>query len=138
MNKATNNLVESIVGIWSHDILFSPGAAADEILVFRPDGTGVCEIYNWTLCSYDTFVWSLEHDGKLNIYGRDSFESAMEHSASSLSVSSIPFHITREQTPVYGTVDILNLRLAEWLPKRFGRTKGDIASYTLPEFDRNA
>jgi hypothetical protein len=135
----TRNIAEiPIVGIWSHDVLFSPGAAADEILVFRPDGTGVCEIYNWILCSYDTFAWSLDHNGNLNIHGQDSFESVTKRSVSSLSVSSIPFHITREQTPVYGITDVLHLRLAEWLPGRFGRTKVDIANYALPEFDRNA
>ena len=136
MKHSCNSLPNSLVGIWSHDVLFSPGAAADELLVFRPDGTGVVEIYNWVLCSYNTFVWQIENDVRLTIKGQQFFESATTSIPSDLHMSHADFHITSEQTPVFGVIDVLHLTLGHWLPDRYGRTGADITGYLLPEFDR--
>ena len=133
-----NDLTKSLVGVWSHDALFSPGAAADEVLVFRSDGTGVAEVYNWTLCSYDTFAWQVESDGTLTIIVLHSFESATISTPSDLRVTRATFRIASEQTPVFGVIDVLHLPIAHWLPDRYGRTKADVATYPFPEFDRTA
>ena len=58
-----------LVGIWSEDCRYGPGAQSDTVLILLPDRTGVLEDWNFVLCGYDTFTWSIDADGLLTLKG---------------------------------------------------------------------
>ena len=47
----------NLVGLWSMDALYGPGAQSDDLLVFMPNGTGRYEFLNWKLYSAELFHW---------------------------------------------------------------------------------
>jgi len=54
---------EDLIGIWSADARYGPGAQSDEMMLFKPDGTGRMEFWNWQLCSADFFQWHVVSPG---------------------------------------------------------------------------
>jgi hypothetical protein len=58
-----------LIGIWSADARYGPGAQSDEILIFKPDGTGRMEFWNWQLCSADFFRWQVVSPGLVDLVG---------------------------------------------------------------------
>jgi len=60
---------DDLIGIWSADVLYAPGARGDAVLVLKPDGTGRFEWLNWTLCSADLFRWHTPAPGRLTLVG---------------------------------------------------------------------
>lgn len=59
-------LTSQLIGTWSVDIMYAPGAIADERIIFLSDGTGWMEIFNGNLVELETFSWGLSNH-KLNI-----------------------------------------------------------------------
>ena len=55
-------LAEKIVGVWSIDELYAPGAQSDDLLIFGSDGQGRLEVLNWGYGSVSTFEWKVEED----------------------------------------------------------------------------
>src|SRR6185437_10258401 len=58
-----------LIGIWSADARYGPGAQSDEMLIFKPDGTGRMEFWNWQLCSADFFRWQVVSPGLVDLVG---------------------------------------------------------------------
>lgn len=56
-----------IIGTWSVDIMYGPGAMSDERVIFLSDGTGWMEIFNGNLVTLEIFTWKLINK-KLNIF----------------------------------------------------------------------
>lgn len=101
-----------IVGSWSADLQYSPGAACDEWLTFLDTGVGFLEIINWGHCSVEKFTWRptaqgiLEVETEWAIYndGHDNFEKENDFIFGS---KSIEFKVEVGQSPVYGASDFL-------------------------------
>jgi hypothetical protein len=60
---------EELIGLWSADVMYGPGAQSDEVLVFKPDGTGFMEFINPMTTSADLFQWAVEAPGHLRLRG---------------------------------------------------------------------
>lgn len=50
---------KDLVGLWSVDCMYGPGAQGDDFLYLFDDQTGRIEIYNFMLCQYTTFSWDI-------------------------------------------------------------------------------
>jgi hypothetical protein len=60
---------EDLIGIWSADVMYGPGAQSDEVLVFKPDGTGFMEVIHPVTTFADLFRWSVEAPDRLRLKG---------------------------------------------------------------------
>jgi hypothetical protein len=49
---------QELIGLWSVDVQYGPGAQEDELLAFRPDGTGWYAFERHVLCELETFRWT--------------------------------------------------------------------------------
>lgn len=138
--------VNQIVGIWSADSIYGPGAQSDTVLVFLPDGTGVMEEWNFSLCYYELLTWNVVGD-LLNINGiksvtqDDTGQTVDEPSL--FGMVALQFTIAEESVPKGGVAEVLTLihegpnrlpfaekygRFAE------GRFSQDGSDYELPIF----
>lgn len=57
----------SLVGCWSVDACYGPGAQSDDVLLFRDNGRGRYEFINFTLAWVLFFHWQLDRDGRLKV-----------------------------------------------------------------------
>ncbi len=136
-----------IVGIWSDGSIYGPGAQADTVFVFLPDGTGVLEEWNFVLCCYDLFTWETGSDGVLTITGVKSVTQdgtgQVIDKPSLFRVEQMLFSVAEEDTPKGGVAEVLTIvsnspkRLL--LIEKYGRfTKGRFcqggSDYQLPTF----
>ena len=136
-----------IVGIWSADSIYGPGAQADTVLVFLPDGAGVLEEWNFSLSYYDLFTWQIGGDSALNVTGvksvtQDEAGQVMDE-PSLFGVEQFLFSVDEEDIPKGGVAEVLTIihqsskRLL--LTEKYGRfTEGqfsqDGSDYQLPTF----
>lgn len=136
-----------IVGIWSDGSIYGPGAQADAIFVFLPDGTGVLEEWNFVLCYYDLFTWETGSDGVLTITGLKSVTQdetgQVVDKPSLFDVEQMLFSVVEEDIPKGEVAEVLTIvsnsakRLL--LIEKYGRfTEGrfrqDGSDYQLPTF----
>jgi len=49
------SIENEIIGLWSVDVQYGPGAQSDDVFYFFPDGTGRYDVLNWTWCSSNLF-----------------------------------------------------------------------------------
>jgi len=137
----------SIVGIWSADAIYGPGAQADTVLVFLPDGSGVLEEWNFSLSYYDLFTWGITDGGRLNITGLKSVAEddagQVVEKTSLFGVEQWLFSIAEENTPRGEFAEVLTIvrASAKRLPRteKYGRfVEGtfsqDGSDYQLPTF----
>jgi len=135
-----------IVGIWSADSIYGPGAQADTILVFLPDGAGVLEEWNFSLCCYDLFTWQISGDAVLNVTGVKSVTQdeagQVVDEPSLFAVEQFLFSVAEEDIPKGGVAEVLTIPQSSkrlLLTEKYGRfTEGqfsqDGSDYQLPTF----
>src|ERR1700716_3404902 len=58
---------ERLLGAWSADRRFDPGAPSDQILWFMNDGRGRLDWINWALVAVDYFSWREALPGVLQV-----------------------------------------------------------------------
>lgn len=105
-----------LIGVWSVDARFGPGAQADEMLAFRPDGTGWLEIWNFALCSVDFFEWTPTSPGWVIVTGTRSLKldvktNRLIDSPDRLEVMHLPYQVQEEETPSRQRMKVLRLQL---------------------------
>lgn len=115
-----------LIGLWSADARYGPGAQSDEMLVFKPDGTGRMEFWNWQLCSADFFRWHVVSPGVVDLVGFRCLElpevgdEPVEAEAAFHYVS-VPFSVAEEDTPSGKRMPVLRIGLPRphpggWFP----------------------
>ncbi|GLX70262.1 hypothetical protein [Paenibacillus glycanilyticus] len=97
----------ALVGAWSVDEMYGPGAASDEVVFFAEDGTGWFEFSNWGISSIETFEWSLSGDQKLTIQGLDKYAIYQPDGKSDLEVINLPVRIVNKLAPSGERLNIL-------------------------------
>jgi len=89
-----------LIGIWSVDVMYGPGAQSDERIIFTEDGSGWLEFLNWDIIQVETFDWSLSSDNKLNIKGNEVYSMFDPiRSNSDLSLKNLTYLVEIKKTP---------------------------------------
>jgi hypothetical protein len=128
-----------LVGLWSNDALYGPGAPSDDWLIFKPDGTGRYEFLNWMLCSAELFRWETPRPGVLLFVGERHLQIAddlrgVEEEPSLLGTCEVPYVIAEEDTPAHGRIRVLRLPLTPPMRDRFGFSRADLTGLEEPKF----
>jgi hypothetical protein len=128
-----------LVGRWSNDVLYGPGAQSDHVLIFKPDGTGRYEFLNWMLCSAELFRWETPLPGVLLFIGERHLQIAgdlrgVEEEQSLLGTREVPYTIAEEDTPLYGRIRVLRLPLEMPMKDHFGFERADLTGLEEPAF----
>jgi len=129
-----------IVGKWSLDP-FAPDHQ-DMVLVFLQDGRGVLEIYNWSLCWYETFRYMIQ-DNNIIIIGERRFDDNLQTKQIEEAPSQIRYDgkvsLTQGLDISGKQIDILEFEqpplLSYFDEKRFGRVIFDVSQYQRPSFE---
>lgn len=140
MTQGRQMLVDELIGLWSVDAQYGPGAQSDTWLILKPDGTGRYEEINWTLCSADFFRWATPQAGLLRIVGEKCLQISadanhVEEVASILGVLETPYEIAEEDTPSGKRMRVLRVSLIGPKPTSFGFCRVDLRGLEEPRFD---
>jgi hypothetical protein len=105
-----------LIGLWSADARYGPGAQSDDWLIFKPDGTGRYEFSNWTLCSADLFRWDIPKPGVVRISTDRRLQlsddcRSVEEVASPFGEQEVEYRIAEEDTPSGKRMRVLRLAL---------------------------
>jgi len=111
-------------------------------LVFLPDGHGVLEIYNWTLCWYETFNYIVQ-DNSISIIGDRRYDDNVQTKQLEEAPSQIRYDgkifIAKGMDASGKQIAILEFEQppapAYFHEKRFGRVIFDVSQYQNPSFD---
>ncbi len=130
---------DDLIGLWSAEVLYPPGAQSDEVLVIKPDGTGRFEWLNWTLCSADLFRWHIPSPGRLTLVGYKMLsrgdEGQVVEEDSAFAYTDVPYEIVTREPPLDGPLPVLRMRLADYMPDEYGLTRRDTTGFEDPDFD---
>jgi hypothetical protein len=131
----------SLAGIWNSDEGFAVCSPSWEVLVLEENGTGRVEVFNFSLCSYDTFAWKIINDNTIAILGENSFQwdpestSGFEMSKSDLYLPHLRFSIEYENDSRGSQIEMLKFDQDVILCDRYGKsTCWTLETYPLPEF----
>jgi hypothetical protein len=130
---------EDLIGVWSADARFGPGAQSDEMLIFKPDGTGRMDFLNWQLCSSDFFRWQIVSWGVLDLIGYrclelgDDGESVVE-AESTFRHAGVPFGVAEEDTPSGKRMLVLRIGLPRPWPSELGLVRRELGPWAEPRF----
>jgi hypothetical protein len=132
-------LDQQLVGVWSADACYGPGAQSDDVLVFKADGTGRFDFINFTLCSADKFIWSIVGPGKLSISPTERLQpnddcTAIEPCNSTFSFPSVPYQIAVEPTPSGRLAMVLRIVLSPEIANHFAKVRDNVTGMEEPEF----
>jgi hypothetical protein len=128
-----------LVGFWSADFMYGPGAQSNEILIFKPDGTGRFEFLNWTLCSADIFHWEVSAQNRITLHGFKRLElgengKEVIEAESDFQFNDIPYQIQMEDTPSGKRMQVLRLRLFKGVSDHYGFVREDLSGEEQPDF----
>jgi hypothetical protein len=128
-----------LIGLWSNDALYGMGAQSDDLLIFKLDGTGRYEIWNWMLCSAELFCWETPRTGVLRFVGEQHHQisadlRSVEVEPSLLGTREVRYTIVEEDTPRHGRIRVLRLPFEMPMPDRFGFSRADLKGLEEPEF----
>ncbi len=135
-----DNAPVELVGLWSADHMYGPGAESDEVLIFKPDGTGRFEFVNWSLCSADLFHWQVLAPNQIALHGFKRLElgpNGLEviEVESEFRFDRIPYQIQEEKTPSGKKMRVLRLKLFEGVSDHYGFVREDLTGLQEPHFD---
>ncbi|WP_238652803.1 hypothetical protein [Paenibacillus piscarius] len=87
-----------LIGIWSVDCMYGPGAQGDEQIIFQDNGFGWIEIMNWDSMSIETFHWTAEGN-KLHFRGEQVLSNYEAPQSSDFNLQGVEFVIEDGDTP---------------------------------------
>jgi hypothetical protein len=129
-----------LVGLWSSNDLYGPGAQSDDWLIFKPDGSGRYEFLNWMLCSAELFRWETPRPGVLRVIGERHLQisddlRSIEEKQSLFGTQELPYRIAEESTPSGKRMRTLRLPLKMPMRDCFGFRRADLSGLEGPEFN---
>jgi hypothetical protein len=130
---------EELIGIWSADARYGPGAQSDEMLIFKPDGTGRMEFWNWQLCSADFFRWRVVLPGVVDLVGYRTLElpevgDEPVEAEAKFSHLGVRFSIAEEDTPSGKRLPVLRIDLPCPYPSELGFRCRELQGWEEPRF----
>jgi hypothetical protein len=145
---------QGLIGMWSVDRRYGPGAMSDTYLAFLPDGRGFLEYANPVSAYVEAFRWSGAESRTVTISGTASYEVEYEgdeqrvvESPGHLQFENLPFRIELEDTPRGETMEVLTLdeESGRWrkclagmmVPEKYGRIRHSFEGYRPPAFLRS-
>jgi hypothetical protein len=128
-----------LIGIWSADARYGPGAQSDEMLIFKPDGTGRMEFWNWQLCSADFFRWQVVSPGLVDLVGFRSLKlpdvgNDPVETKTTFHHVGVLFSVVEEDTPSDKRMPVLRIGLPRPYPHELGFLCRDLAGWEEPQF----
>lgn len=106
-----------LVGLWSIDLLYAPGAQEDTLVTFRADGTGSLEVMKYGFHEVEPFLWRALDDDGVSVTSSESSELMCER---------LGFRLHSEKVPTGRTVDVVNFSEPVWWgDSRFARDTFD-------------
>lgn len=129
----------ALIGLWSNGALYGMGAQSDDLLIFKPDGTGRYEFLNWILCSAELFRWETPRLGVLRLVGERHLQisedvRSLEVKPSLLGAREGAYTIAEEDTPRHGRIRVLRIPLEMPMRDRFGFSRADLNGLEEPDF----
>ncbi len=105
-----------LVGVWSADIMYGPGAQSDTVFIFKADGTGWMESWNFMLTSAEFFHWEVPEPERLILRGcraleLDDTDQIMVDIKPLWDKADTPFSIRVEETPSGNVMPVLRVKL---------------------------
>jgi len=137
-------LKDALIGLWSIDVMYGPGAQEDTTLAFLPDGTGWLAFEHYFLCELDTFKWDIDDDQYLNIKGIDYFGlkeigRVVIKMPSSLSFSKLKVSVNEESVPNGEIMRVATFDAPIWAREsKFAFVTKDPIKLTPPKFSVEA
>lgn len=113
--KVVNN---QLIGKWSIDIMYGPGAQEDTLIIFREDGTGYIEYMSAVFREIEIFEWKSLEDDSITILGKEKFDSENEYEKSNMKLEKLKYEIKEEETPSGITMEVLTFLKPIWLTER--------------------
>jgi len=125
-----------LLGLWSVDVMYPPGAIDDTVLVVLPGHVGYLERINGILYMYDEFRWHVDGEGLLSIVSLRAYSVEEGRIVSHDGVDYVTgsrFSICAELTPSGKTMDVLTIesplrQKGMTVPSKFGRQQAFDAS----------
>jgi hypothetical protein len=132
-------MAEDLVGVWSADHMYGPGAQSDELFVFREDGTGYWQYMSYGPSSGDLFHWKLLPGDILHLtayrqFGPNAECSAMEEHDESGEWES-PITIAHEPTKAGRWMRVLRFRERPWkyATDHYGFVSRSLGNFEKPD-----
>ncbi|WP_146160526.1 hypothetical protein [Desmospora activa] len=131
-----------LVGLWSVDVLYGPGAQEDTVIAFMANGEGWLAFYHYVLLERETFYWRIDDGGRLHISGKTyagyTLDDQWEEKPSDWTVLNLSFRIAGETVPSSESMDVLTFSKPLWCNEsRFGLLKKEVSRKELPQFDHD-
>ena len=136
-------LEPELFGVWSDDFRYGMQGPSDDVLIFKPDGTGRYEFSNWVLCSADFFRWSIIQPNTLQITGIKCLQVTEEptivaEEPSRIGVIETQYQIKIEETPSGKMMRVLQLDMVPALRHtHFGFAVAYSADWDEPAFEKS-
>lgn len=123
-----------IIGKWSIDIMYCPGAQEDTLIIFLKDGTGWIEYMNAFANEIDTFNWKILDSGNLDIVGKEKYNSDEGYSKSDINFTNLEYEIKAEETPSGIEMEVLTFSKPIWCYEcRFGIETKELCEIKIPK-----
>jgi hypothetical protein len=111
---------EELLGIWSVDAYYAPGAMEDMVLVFKESGEGWINFINAFADDYITFQWEITAEGFLTIRGDLEYSENTEAKKSDFVLKDVKFQIKHEDRPLSNDLKVLILSEPIFMEMNFG------------------
>lgn len=125
---------DDLVGVWSIDARYGPGAQSDDVLVVAPNGMGWFEQWNFGLGTLDVFEWSLSSPGWVTLAWTLSYEAADFGAPLALvgphagGVVHTSWRVGQEEVPAGGRQRVLRLPGVSRQEEAFGALSEDVVA----------
>src|SRR5262245_10639722 len=135
--RGTAMLDDELIGLWSADARYGPGAQSDDWLIFMPDGTGRYESINWRLCSAELFRWKIPRPGVIRVLGERSLQlsddaRSVVEKPSALGEQELHYLIAEEDTPAGKRMRVLRLPLQHAMADCYGLARRALSGLEEP------
>lgn len=126
-----------LIGVWSADVMYGPGAQSDDVLFLFDDGKGRLEFHNPGLCNAWSFKWNITDDGRIHVVGDLAY--SCEKSVITVRWDHDIHHsvsVKMEYTPCGPEMRVLRIsqRLVSGLSDHFAFCHCDVAEFEDPDF----
>ncbi|HZG80210.1 MAG TPA: hypothetical protein VEZ13_05480, partial [Brevibacillus sp.] len=124
-----------LIGKWSIDVMYGPGAQEDTEIVFLSDGMGWIAFFHYELCELETFRWKCNKNGSIQMIGEKYQTLGDEQKNSNLQINELFFEVNLENTPSGKEMLVATFNRPIWCnEQKFGLLTRHIENEKLPTF----
>ncbi|MFD2085399.1 DUF5071 domain-containing protein [Brevibacillus brevis] len=128
-----------MIGKWSIDVMYGPGAQEDTEIVFLPDGTGWIAFFHYELCELETFRWRNNENGSIRISGEIYQTIGEPQEKSNLEMNELFYTVKLENTPSGEEMKVITFSKPIWCnEQKFGLLTDNIENEKLPSYKNEA